>query len=423
MKYKKYNLKNFNVYAIETDNFKNCHAEIIFYDDLKKEDITKRCFLNTMLTYTNEDYKTKIAKNIRLEELYDFGFYAETERVGNTICSTFNFDFLAPKYADKKFLGELLDFVFNALNKPNIVNNSFDEASFKAVKNIIESDIKAFKESPGKVAFWEAIKAMDETSSLTYIFPGTLASLNKITPQNLYNYYQKAFKNIHCDILLIGNLDIDEAVNEIKQRFPFKGDKNYQLKIDNVFKEVDKEQVVNKKANYNQSILEIGYNANGLTKKEKYITAMVVNEILSGGFEGKLYKHLRLDNSLCYYTYATPRPYDNILLICAGINKANYAQSVKLIKKTVNELKKGIITKDELNNAKTRLISFLDTITDKEGTLIFDYYRTSLGILPTIKERREGVKSTTIKDIIKVAKKLKINTIFFLEGDTNDQKN
>lgn len=422
MKYKKYNLKNFNVYAIQTNRFKRCHIEITFYSDLKPIDITKRCFLDTMLHYTSQDYPTRIAKNVHLEELYDSSFSADTERVGNTICSTFNLDFLNPKYADKKLLGEALDFIFNSLSKPNVKSGEFDQASFKAVRNIIESDIKSFNDDPEKVAFIETTKVMDKSSSLNYAFPGNLTELNKITPKNLFTYYQETFKNVCCDILIIGDLDIDNTVNEIAKRFPFKGNHNYELKIHNSLQVVKKEQVVKKVAKYNQSILVAGYNADGLSQKEKYITSVVINEILSGGLEGKLYKYLRLENSLCYYVYTAPRPYDNILLIFAGINKNNYNQSVKLIKKAINDMKKGHITKEELRNAQKYLINSLDTITDKEERLIFDYYLTSLKIWPTIKERKEGIKKTTIKDIMKVAKKLKVNTTFFLEGSLKNEK-
>lgn len=424
MKYKKYSLKDFNVYTIKTDRFKKCHIAIFFNEDLKKENIMKRSFLNKMLTYTSSDYKTKMAQNIRLEELYDSYFYYEATKMGDTISTAFCFDFLNPKYCDKDFLGEMLDFLFNALNKPNIKNNSFDKESFNAIKKTIESKIKAHKENPQNVAFDEIIELMDSESSLNYIMSGTLEDLKKVTPKNLYTYYKEAYQKINCDILIIGDLDMDKIVAEIEKRYKFIGDKEYQIKSNVPLKEKDEEQVVIKKDQYNQSILVMGYNCNGLTFEEKRITALVINKILDGsGLDGKLAKYLRNDNSLCYYVYTEVKPYNDVLLICAGIDKKNFKRAKELIEKAIDDVKNGHISKEELSNATKGLLNFYETITDRQNTLIFDYYMVSLGIYPSLKERKTGIINLTIKDIKKTAKKLKINSTFFLEGDLKDEKN
>ncbi len=422
MKYKKYSLNNFNTYTIKTDRFKNCHIEIIFNEDIKKENITRKCFLNRLLTYSSLEYPTKIAKNIRLEELYDSGIGFSTSIAGEVLTSAFIFDFLNPKYCDKNVLKEMLDFVFSFLNKPNIKNNEFDNNSFKAVKTIIEANIKSQNDDPEDVALDKTINLMDKDSFLNYTLPGNLKDLKKITPKNLYTYYKESFKNPNCDILIIGDLDMDEIIKEIEKRYIFVGNKEYKIKLYSSLKESLKEQVVVEKDKYNQSILVVGYNTNGITNYERQITAPVINEILSGGLEGKLYKYLRRDNSLCYYVYDIPKAFNDVLFICAGINNNSFSKSVKLIKKAVNDMKVGNITKEELSNAKKFLINFLEIIDEKQGRWINDYYMTSLGFYPSIKKRIEGIKKTTIKDIKRVSKKAKINTIFFLEGENNNEK-
>lgn len=208
MEYKKYKLENFNVYTIKTDRFKKCRIEIVFNEDIKEEDIMKRCFLNRMLSSTTGSYKTKLALNIRLEELYDSYFNGGTTKMGNTLVSTFETEFLNPKYCDKSFLNEMLDFLFDVLNNPNISNKEFDKETFKTVKNVMESKIVSRKEDPQNIAFDETLKVMTNDSVIKYVFPGTLKDLKKVTPKNLYEYYKKIHQKINCDILIIGDLDI-----------------------------------------------------------------------------------------------------------------------------------------------------------------------------------------------------------------------
>ena len=106
----------------------------------------------------------------------------------------------------------------------------------------------------------------------------------------------------------------------------------------------------------------------------------------------------------------------------AGIDAKNYDKALKLIKKSINDIKKGDITKDELNNAKQGLINFLDTINDRQRNLIDDYYMTEIGLWAPLKERRKGIEKVTKKDIMKVAKNIKINTTFLLEGELKNEK-
>lgn len=423
MKYKKYKLDNFNVYTIRTDRFKKCRIEIIFNEDIKEEDIMKSCFLNRMLSSTTGTYKTKLALSIRLEELYDSYFSGGTTKLGNTLVSTFSTEFLNPKYCDKGFLNEMLDFLFDVLNNPNVSNKEFDKETFKTVRNVMESKIVSRREDPQNIAIDETIEIMTNDPIIKYVFPGTLKDLKKVTPKNLYEHYQKTFQKINCDILIIGDLDMDEVVKEIQKRYIFKGDKNYQIKYPVPMEEVKKEKVARKKAKYNQSILVLGYNCNNLNFKEKQIIAPVISRLLSSGASGKLYKYLREEHSLCYYVYPDARAENDVLFIFAGIDAKNYDKALKLIKKAIDDIKKGNITKDELSNAKQGLITFLDTINDRQNNLIDDYYMTEIGFYPSLKERRKGVDKVTIKDIIKVAKHLKINTTFLLEGELKNEKN
>ena len=42
MIYREYKANTYNIYTIKTDKFKTCHMEIIFRNNIKKEDVTKK---------------------------------------------------------------------------------------------------------------------------------------------------------------------------------------------------------------------------------------------------------------------------------------------------------------------------------------------------------------------------------------------
>ena len=63
--------------------------EIIFRNDVKKDELTFRSFLFEMLTENNKFYKTRRELVLKMEELYNTYLYSVTSRVGNTVLTSF----------------------------------------------------------------------------------------------------------------------------------------------------------------------------------------------------------------------------------------------------------------------------------------------------------------------------------------------
>ena len=89
MVYKKYEYDSFRIFAVETDQFKNCHVEVIFQSDACKDDMASKSFLSEMMSYTSKKYPTRRDFVTRLEELYNAYFYGVTTRVGKSLLTNF----------------------------------------------------------------------------------------------------------------------------------------------------------------------------------------------------------------------------------------------------------------------------------------------------------------------------------------------
>ena len=80
-------------------------------------------------------------------------------------------------------------------------------------------------------------------------------------------------------------------------------------------------------------------------------------------------------------------------------------------------MKKGKFSTDEIDKAKENMIASLETIEDSPGRVINMYYARELAGGDEIEERIEKVKNVTKEDIMKVAAKLKIDTIYLMHGE------
>ena len=418
MKYKTYNCNSFNVYTIKTDRFKTSHVEVIFRDTANKEEMGAYSFLADMLSQSSKTYPRKKDLITRFEELYKIIVYATTLRVGNILDFHVSLDFINPDYInDKNYIEEVIKTLFDIIENPNVTNDEFDLKTFNIVKERLKREINSLKENPMKQSINEAFKAMNTDTPTSYELLGNLESLEKITPSSLYKTYKNLRKNFKVDIFLIGNLEMDDTVSLIKKYFKNRYiiENKLDLMVDN--KET-KRLVVKSMASDNvQANLVIIFNLKNLTEIEKNITFNVFNYLYgSGGLTSKLYQSIREKNSLCYQISSMYLKYDKLLLVHISLEQVNVKKATSLVKKELKNMQAGNFTEDELKDAINNMIVSLDMAQDNNVSLINNYVFHVFDNLPMPEERVEMFKNIKKDDVINVAKKVKLNTVFTLEG-------
>ncbi len=420
MEYKKTNCNSYNIHTIKTDKFKTVRMEIIFSLEVKKEILPIYTFLCDILTDCSKKYQRRKDIAIRLEELYKASFYGLTNKVGNLYTASFVLEFIAPNFINEKdYLNEVLKFPFEIINNPKVLNKEFDLTNFNIVKRRILEEIASIKESSDKLALIKALENMDNTSPSSYKVLGEKEDILKITPSSLYEAYLDLFKN-NCDIFVIGNINMDEVVKIIKENFKNHIIKTNRPKLDVTNKMRKKVLKVNEPSNFVQSTLVMIYNINNLNKEYKNVAFHVFNYLLgSGGISSKLYKNLRMDNSLCYSVRSLYLKYDELLIIEVSLDKENIKLAEKLIRKSIMEMLNGEYTEDNLNDAKKNLIFSLKMGSDNNVSILNNYLFHYFDDLPLLEERIELINKVTKDDLIKCAKSISLNTIYVQDAKEN----
>ncbi len=418
MKYKIYKCSSFNVYTIKTDKFKTSHVEVNFQNKIDKDTVGDYTFLADLLSESSKKYPRRKDLITRYEELYKMVAYASTVRVGNILDFQISLDFINPDYiGDKDYETEVFKTLFEIIDNPNVQNDEFDLKTFNIVKERLKREILSLKENPMKQCFSEAFKTMDEESPTSLEILGTLDSLEKITPSSIYQTYKELRKNFHVDIFIIGNLDMDKTVETIKRYFKnrYIVDRKYSIIVDN---KLTKKPLVKSLSSDNiQANLAVIYNLKDLSEIERNITFNVFNYIFgSGGLTSKLYKSIREENSLCYALKSLYLKYDKLLLVHVSLENDNVKKAISLIKKEVKSMQNGEFTQEELTDAINNMIISLDMIKDNNVATLNNYVFHEYDNLPLPEERKILFEKVSKDDVIKVAKKIKLNTIFTLEG-------
>ncbi len=420
MEYTVHDFGSYKLYMIKTNKFKTITTRISFRTSIKKEEITIRNVLCEMFTQSSKNYPSKRSLAIKAEDLYNVDIMSRNSRLGNYMSTDIYLETLHDKYTEEGNFESALEFFKEIVFNPDINNKSFNKDKLNIVKNQASDSLNSLKEQPTYYSLIRMFEELDDSPS-SYRMVGYKEDLDKITETDLYDYYNKMIKTNLVDIFVIGDIDFDKTKEMIqkyikintlkKEKTPYVlNPKKPRLKIN----------YKSEKVNNSQSKLSIACLVNNLSTYERNYPLTLCNIIFGGGVDSKLFKQVREEKSLCYTINSVPNKLDNLLIIRAGIASENCKQTIKVIEKCLDEMKKGKFTEDDINVAKEFYKTALDDIEDNETQIMEDYFLSKTIDTDTIDIKRQKMKEVTKDEIIAVAKKIKIDTVFLLEGDQNE---
>lgn len=416
MKYLCKNLGSYKLHMIKNDNFKQTIVRVVFRGPIKKEEITIRNFLSAMLTYSSYDYNTRRKMLLKTEELYSAGIYADSRRLGNEYETSFELLSLDDKYTEDGNFEESLKFFSNMILKPNVNDNKFDSKSFNIIMNKAALYLSSKKEDKDSYSIERLYEIMGDKTPISFS-DGYIEDLKLITRESLYKYYKDFISKSDTSIYVIGSFEFEDIDPLIRKYFrPKKYKKRYNDFIIEHSRRRLRKLKVTEEDKVMQSKLCVGLKMFNMTKEEKEYPLILYSIILGGGSDSKLFKEVREKNSLCYYIYASPNVFDNTMIINAGISKRDYDKCVKLINKNLKDMEKGTFSEEDVNKAVEIYTSSLTNLYESEEGLINFY--SNMDILGTddIETRKRKIKTVTKSDIVSVAKKVSVDTIYMLEG-------
>lgn len=424
MEYKEFNKNNIRFLTIKTDKFKNGYIEIRFRDNLKNVSLSTRFLLILLLSYTSKKYQTKREMIIALEELYNLGFSTDAFMVGENHISSFAVDFLHPKYVkEKSYLDDILRFLFETIQCPDIKNKHFNKKNIEILKEQIHVNLDRYKESPSSFARIDSKQKLFENSlSKNRIF-GTHEELDKINNEMLLEEYQKLFNDSICDILIIGDLDMESIVAKISKLFkmPKNNNKDIPVSIINPIKKFEEETV---KSTYSQTQLLEYFQFSLVSNYEKNFVGPLFSRILgNANMTDKLTRYLRIDNSLCYHCGFFLAFSDSYALVYVGLNKKQLSKAKKMISKAMDEMLNKDIDEKYFIKQKEKFLADLKLKEDDIYALIDSYYFEKTFNKASFLEYKEEIPKVTLDDLQKFAEKLKLSYIYILEEGVKNANN
>lgn len=422
MKYLKKDLGAYRLHMIQTEKFKTITVRVAFRSPVVKDEITIRNVLCDMFLQSSKNYPNKRALTIKAQDLYAADIQTYNLRLGNYNNLDFYLSVLNDKYTEPGNFEATLKFFSEIIFQPDVHGQKFNKEKLDIVKATCKSALSSLKEDAASYSLMRLFEAMDKERVSSYRMVGYLEDLEKIDEKKLYQYYTNLIRSDLVDVFVLGNIDFKETMELIRKYIPLKTVKRQRVPyMLEEIKAKPRRLIARETIDTTQSKLSIGLRVYGLSTYERNYVLTLFNIILGGSGDSKLFKEVREENSLCYVINSVPNKLDHLILIRAGIDRENYTKTIEVIDSVIADMRKGKISEDELMVAKEYFCTALDELEESPSRVIDNYYMMEIMGTDTIEEKRKRIQEVTKEEIVKVAKKVKMDTIFLLEGETNGE--
>lgn len=411
---KKYD--NYSIIDIKENKFKTNSLVFSYKYKTNKNDFLYFYVLTALLFLKNNKYNTKRKYNNKILDLYNPRLNCSFSTSGKYIIFRTKITFLKEKYTEKGMDKKSINFFFKSLFEPYIVNEEFDNETFNTEIRRICDDIKSIKDNPDSYSRERLKQVFNMDTSFCYTLMDKDEEIKKLTSKELYLFYKRIINNGELIISFIG----DTNFNYIKAADGYLKNRNNEVFNENHMENLKVRKQVNEVVetiSTSQSRLNMLYIYDELTDFECKYVLRVLDFILGGSADSKLFKEVREKNSLCYRISSGSNMLNNTMIIRAGINAQNYEKTKELIEKQISSLKKGDFDDEDIEKAIISYKTACKEILDSPLSIVSSYLGKIYGTSDLLDERKKNIEKVTKKDVIVLANKLHLDTIYFLKGD------
>lgn len=422
MEYKESEIKQgIKLHTINNNKFKTNLIAVFLTTELNRENVTKNALISSVLRRGSKNMPSQEEISKQMESMYGADFDCGLDKTGDNQVLKFyieviNDNFLPQKGEDmlKTAIQKLLEIVFN----PYIEKDSFKQQYIEQEKNNIKQKIEGKIDNKAKYALDRCIEEMYPDSPFGLYKFGYIEDLEGVNGKDLYSYYKELINSCKIDIFISGNIKEEtKKIVEENENIQKLQERNPKYKIPTIEKKENQknENIVTESMEVTQGKLVLGLDVD-IDEEERRYDTLIYNSILGGTANSKMFQNVREKEHLAYVASSSYLRHKNNIFVNCGIEIANYEKALELIKEQIEDMKKGEFTQEDIENAKKGIIATIKTIDDEQDTEINYYFGQELTQSKvSLEEYRNKIDSVGKEDIIAIANKVRVDTVYFLK--------
>lgn len=402
-----------------TDRFKTGCFSFNLLCPLTADDAAPNALIPSVLLRGCRSYPDMEKISHRLDELYGATVGTLVRKKGEVQTVGLYADFLEDRYAENEpVFAQMMDFIrellFEPCGAPEGFIQEFVDSEVLNLSNTIDSRINDKR----SWAIHQLLQNMCKDEAYAVPRLGEKDTLSGLTGKTLYHRWQQLLATSPIELFYLGQQSRETVVSAMQKLLKdLPRQQVLPMPQTAVEKPVRDVQYVRECMDVTQGKMTIGLRTDITVTDPRYPALLMLNAVYGSGMTSKLFLKIREEQSLCYYASSSFDKFKGIMLVDCGIEFSNYDVALEGILHQLELCKQGEISDQELESARTYLISGLKAGNDSPGQLD-DYAigQSLAGLSGTMEDLSKRLKQISLNDVIAAANTLQLDTVYFLDG-------
>lgn len=408
--------KGATLHLIPTKKYKTISIAVKLQAPLERETITARALLPYVLQQGTANLSDARALRLKLDDLYGAILSISGTKKGEKHIITLRLDVANENYlSDRTPLFEkAVDLLREILFEPKAENNAFTESIVTREIQTLKQKMVALKDDKMSYANMRLIDEMCKDEPYSLHVHGYEEELKDMDGGKLYSFYEKMLKQDKMDIYILGDVE-SELAEKAVQPFLERDIVPLEERAASVHPASADVQEVIETQDVQQAKLHLGYRTNIRYDDSDYAALQVFNGLFGGFPSSKLFRNVREKHSLAYYAASRFESHKGLLFVFSGIDPKDYQKAKEIIDAQLASMQAGEFEGSEVEEVKDLIVSqILETIDNPAGHIETLYQQVMGNKNVTIEQMLDSIQQVTTEDVLEVAKKVQLDTVYLL---------
>jgi predicted Zn-dependent peptidase len=282
-----------------------------------------------------------------------------------------------------------------------LTSSLFEEKALKKEKGVIIEEIDMYDDSPEDLVHELLQQRVWKNHPLGYMISGTKKVVRRVGREQLLDFMNTHYVGRNIIISVAGSFEEEKILELLEKSFgrlKEKSEREYESPGKPKFHKV----VCKRDKDIEQMHLNMAFDCISYQSEERY-TLSVLNSILGGSVNSRLFQKIREDSGLAYsiYSYGSSFRDTGLLQIYAAMNPAQTPIVLKKIRQIVTDLKKKGVSAEELAMTKEQIKTELILGSESAKSRMNSNGKSMMnrGRVTTPEELIEGINKVSLEDL------------------------
>ena len=370
--------------SIQDGRFKTACFSLSFLRPLRAGEAAMNALLPSVLLRGSEKTPSIRAIADRLDELHGASIGALVRKKGEIQLTGLFADCLEDQYAGEAVFSHLLDFVSELLFCPRTEHGAFVPELVSQECRNLQNAMQSVLDDKSAYCERQLLRAMCRGERYACGRLGEPEELDKIDVRTLWAHDKSVLASSRVELFYLGSKSVGEA----------------EALLQPLLAHLPRTACV--------PVVTL--------RSAQYPAMLLLNAMLGGGEQNRLYTVVRGRMALCYEAGSWYDGHKGILTASAGCGRTDLPAVEQEILHQLAELAAGRFSQSELETARTGLLSDLRLLCDSPGRLDEFYTgRAAAGISQSPAELAAAVRTVPAEDICAAARQVRPDTVYTLE--------